>query len=193
MKELLYSALDLAIIIDKMQLGCQEESHLIDLIWDGEKPFLPEKYRNNKRRLISDIMYWLTYLYEKPIFDKEFQAVQNDCENGNHAIEADRYITDFSNLDLFFKRVRIRILYCEDKYVKIKLRTLVTNYDSLTEDDKGFVLFRKKRKQQSQLLIKQHINYCMTFYHLEATLRGGIPCNIIETTNLDKMLTLHVI
>ena len=59
---------------------------------------------------------------------------------------------------------------------RIKLRTLLKQY--------GY-------KRRSQLLL-QHINRCMLFYHLGATLRGGVPCSI-EDADLDQMLTFRVV
>lgn len=47
------------------------------------------------------------------------------------------------------------------------------------------------KKQVSQLLL-QHINHCTLFYHLDATLRGGVPCTI-ESADLDQMLPFRVI
>lgn len=177
MNALLYSALDLAAIISSMDLGCQEESYMIDRIWEGEKSFFADQYRTNKRKFILDIRYWMHYFYEKPILDREFPAIQKDLEYGNHTINIGEYISDYSDLDLFFKNVRIRILYGKgNAYVRIKLRSLLTQY--------GY-------RRRSQLLI-QHINHCMFFYHLEATLRGGVPCDI-ETCGLDKMLTFRVV
>lgn len=77
----------------------------------------------------------------------------------------------------FFKQTRIRILYGYRKdYVKIKLRTLLKEY--------GY-----KRRSQNLIL---HIQECMEVYGLEATLRGGVPCNVAEV-GIDAMLTFRVI
>ena len=37
-----YSALDLATIISSQNLCCQEESRMIDMIWEGENKLLAE-------------------------------------------------------------------------------------------------------------------------------------------------------
>lgn len=173
----MYSAPDLAAIITSMGLGCREESHIIDLIWEGEKYFFADQYRTNKRKFILDILYWMHYFYEKPNLDREFPAIQKDLEYGKHTVDMERFISDDSDLDLFFKSVRIRILYGKgNDYVRIKLRSLLTQY--------GY-------KRRSKLLLR-HINRCMLFYHLEATLRDGIACDI-EKCRLDKMLTFRVV
>ena len=173
MREFLYSALDVAAIISSMELGCRDENEMIDSIWNGEKAFLVSEYRNNKRKFILDVYYWLQYFYEKPILDQECQ----DMMTSDNTIEPEQYMSDFSNLDLFFKKIRIQILYGKgNDYVRVKLRTLLKHY--------GY-------KRRSQLLI-QHINRCLYFYHLEITVRGGIPCSIEDAT-LDQMLIFHVI
>lgn len=177
MDTLLYSALDLAAIISSMELGCREESRMMGLIWEGEKSFLSSPYQTNRRKFFLDIYYWMHYFYEKPILDREFPAIQKDLQNGQHAVDMNQYMSDYSDLDLFFKSVRIRILYGSGKdYVRIKLRSLISQY--------GY-------QRRSQQLIG-HINQCMQFYHLEATLRGGIACDI-AACGLDKMVTFRVV
>ena len=185
MKELCYSALDVAVIVSSMQLGCREESRILDLIWESEKVFLAIPYRTNQRKFILDTYHWMQYFYDKPTIDKEFPAIQKDLAKRStdsesalsRALQADQFTSDFSDLDLFFKSMRIRILYGNgNDYVRIKLRTLLRQY--------GY----KRRSQQ----LLQHINRCMLFYHLEAGVRGGISC-LIEEVNLDQMLTFRVV
>ena len=106
MRALLYSALDLAVIISSMELTCREESHIIDLIWEGEKAFFADKYRSDKRQFILDIRYWMHYFHEKPILDQEFPAIQKDLAYGKHTVNMEEYMSDYSDLDLFFKSVR---------------------------------------------------------------------------------------
>ena len=156
---------------------CRDESRILDRIWEGEKAFLDIPYRANQRKFILDTYHWLQYFYDKPVIDKEFPAIQKDLAYSNRTLQADQLTSDFSDLDLFFKSIRIRILYgYGNDYVRIKLRTLLKQY--------GY-------KRRSQLLL-QHINRCMLFYHLGATLRGGVPCSI-EDADLDQMLTFRVV
>ena len=176
MQGLYYSALDIAAIVSGMQLGCREESEMLDRIWSGEKNFLDIPYRENRKKFILDSYHWLQYFYDKPIIDKEFPAIQKDLEHSNRSLQADQLTSDFWDLDLFFKSIRIGILYGGGKdYIRIKLRTLLKQY--------GY-------KRRSPLLL-QHINSCMSFYRLEAALRGGVPCSI-EDADLDQMLIFRV-
>ena len=177
MEGLCYSALDIAVIVSSMQLGCQDESKILDQIWRSEKEFLDEPYRESQRKFILDVYYWLHYLYDKPMIDKEFPAIQKDLANSNRVLLAEQLTSDFMDLDLFFKNIRIRILYgFGNDYVRIKLRTLLKQY--------GY-------KRRSQVLL-QHINRSMLFYHLEATQRGGVPCSIADV-DLEQMITFRVI
>lgn len=177
MQELCYSALDIAVIVSRMHLGCRDKSRILDQIWENEKVFLHAPYRTNKRKFILDIYQWSQYFYDKPIIDREIPAIQKDLEHINRTLLAEELTSDFSDLDLFFKSIRIRILYgYGNDYVRIKLRTLLKKY--------GY-------KRRSQLFL-QHINRRMLFYHLEATLSGGVPCTI-EDIDLDQMLTFRVI
>ena len=177
MQELYYSALDIAVIISRMELGCREENRLLDLIWEGEKSFLAIQYRSNQRKFILDVYHWIQYLYDKQVIDNELPVIQKDLEHLNSDLQTEKLVNDFSNLDLFFKNMRIRILYGNgNNYVKIKLRTLLKEY--------GY-------KRRSQLLLR-YINNCMFFYHLEVTLRGGKLCSI-EEVNLDQMLIFRIL
>lgn len=97
MQELLYTPLDIAIIVYSMELGCRAESAMIDSIWTGETAFLPSEYRNNQRRFILDVRYWLDYLYDKPILDKEFPAIQRDAALTNGALTAEQFVSDFQS------------------------------------------------------------------------------------------------
>ena len=175
MGELNYSALDIAVFVSSMDLPCREESRVIEDIWAGENELLSSRYKDNLRQFILDVRYWLNYFYEKPVLDREFPAVQKDLSRMEHSFCVGEYFSDFTDLDLFFKALRIRILYCGEKYVRIKLRTLLARY--------GY----KRRTPQ----LMAHIEHSLQFFHLEAALRGGVPCSIRDIA-LDDMLTFRV-
>ena len=87
MRELCYSALDLAAIISTMDLPLKKEIDLLNIIWAMERPFLDRKYRDNHRQLILDTLYWMHYFYEKPILDGEFPAVQRDLSHSSFSMQ----------------------------------------------------------------------------------------------------------
>lgn len=177
MASLLYSTLDLAIIIGNMNLNCKRESCVINDIWLGEKSFLEPKYRNNKSRFILDIYYWMHYLNDKDIFDDELATIQRQLKQEKHNKFLNEYTNDYSDLDLYFKSIRINILYGNgNKYARIKLNSLISMY--------GY-------KRRSSSLV-EYIKNCMNFYKLDARLRGGAVCDL-KNCSLNDMITLRVI
>lgn len=177
MEELCYSALDLAAIISGMGLGCRTRADFLERVWEGEGPFLQKMYRENKRQLILDTSYWLTYLSDKPAIDAEFPVIQRDALALGSELPVDAYTDNCSDLDLFFKSTRLRILYGGGKdYVRIKRRTLLARY--------GY-------KRMSSALVEQ-FNRCMYFYHLQPYVRSFVACRI-EDVKIDEMLIFRIV
>ena len=82
MNELLYTAQDLAIILIGMDLDCRIESVVMDRIWNREKEFLAEPYRQDRRKFTLEVLYWRHYFSEKTTLDRELPVVQKDLESG---------------------------------------------------------------------------------------------------------------
>lgn len=170
-----YTSLEIAVIVSGMDLDCREASAVLDRIWDGEQRYLCPLY-DNKRKFILEVRYWMHYLYEKQLLDEEFSAIQTNLLHSNYSLRKDQFMSDYSNLDLFFKNTRIRILYGTGRhYVRIKLRTLLKQY--------GY-------KRRSKILVEQ-INDCLDYYQLKISLRGGVSCTI-EDINLDDMIIFSI-
>ncbi len=177
MEQLCYSPLDIAVIISSMDLSCQAQVKFMEQIWAYERSFIQSIYRDNKRRLILDTAYWLTYLSEKPTIDVEFPMIQRDMIAIDKVLTEEMYITDHVDLDLFFKSMRLRILYGDGKpYLRIKRRTLMKKY--------GY-------KRLSPILI-EYFHQCISFYHLQPYMRGQIKCKI-EDVGIDEMIVFRVI
>lgn len=177
MEELCYSALDLAAIISGMGLGCRTMVDFLEQVWEGERPFLQKIYRKNKRQLILDTYYWLTYLSDKPAIDAEFPVIQRDALAIGNELPDDAYTDECSGLDLFFKNARLRILYSGGRdYVALKRRTLMARY--------GY-------KRMSSGLV-EHFNRCMYFYHLQSYVRNWMECQI-ENIGIDEIVIFRVI
>ena len=112
MKELLYTALDAACIIDNAGLSAKEALRLVHRMHTEDKSFLSMEYRQNYRKWLLDILYWSDYMQDKIILDAEFPSVQN-LSDGNLDVSALMY--DDFNTDLFFKKLRVQILYLGKK------------------------------------------------------------------------------
>lgn len=176
MEELCYSALDLAAIISGMELGCRATADFLERVWEGERPFLRKIYRENKRQLVLDTNYWLTYLSDKPAIDAEFPVIQRDALAMGNELPVDAYTDNCTGLDLFFKSVRLRILYGGGRdYVRINRRNLMARY--------GY-------KRLSTALMK-HFVRCTYFYHLQPYVRDGVKCQIADV-GIDEMVIFRV-
>ena len=107
----------------------RSQKMVLNRIWNREKEFLAEPYRQDRRRFTLEVLYWRHYFSEKTALDRELPVVQKDLESGGHTVDLERYHSDYSDLKLFFKSVRLLCLYGMGKeYVRIKLRTLLAVY-----------------------------------------------------------------
>ena len=173
--ELYCTAQDIAVFVSMLNLSCREESRLIATIWDGERKLLAPSLRKSRRQYILDVNYWLHYFIAKDEIDAEFPSIQRELSGSGHDLDSERFTSDIMGFWLYFKIVRLRILYGNEPYVRVKLRTLLAKY--------GY----KRRSQQ----IISSFEQCLDFYRLEVSLRGGAPC-VISDEPLDSMVIFRV-
>lgn len=175
MKALLYTALDVACIIDNAGLSAKEALRLAHRMHTEDKSFLAVEYRQNYRKWLLDILYWSDYIQDKIALDAEFPSVQAVSDG---TLDISDLMRDDFDLDLFFKRLRVQILYLGKKdYVRMKLRTLIAAY-GYQRRSKEFVRFLKIR---------------LVFYHIQTALRGNELCDVETMDSLDDMITFRVL
>ena len=175
MKALLYTALDVACIIDNAGLSAKEALRLAHRMHTEDKSFLAVEYRQNYRKWLLDILYWSDYMQDKIALDAEFPSVQAVSDR---TLDISDLMRDDFDLDLFFKRLRVQILYLGKKdYVRMKLRTLIAAY-GYQRRSKEFVRFLKIR---------------LVFYHIQTALRGNELCDVETMDSLDDMITFRVL
>lgn len=121
MKDLFLSALDVACIIDNFNLSSKNSAELIQKLWNEDKKFLQPQYRQNYKKFFLDVRYRAEYICDKMTFDEEFPAIQKDCGGLLHD---ENFVTDDFNRDLFFKSLRIKILYIGEKNQGKSARTV---------------------------------------------------------------------
>ena len=174
MKELLYTALDVACIIDMEGLSVQEAVLLAQRMHAEDKSFLAMEYRQNYRKWLRDILYWSDYMQDKIALDAEFPSVQAVSDG---TMDVSALMRDDFDMDLFFKKLRVQILYLGKKdYARMKLRTLMAKY-GYQRRSKDFVRFLKIR---------------FVFYHIQTALRGTEICDVETMSSLDDMITFRV-
>ena len=175
--ELYYTARDLALILNGFALDCQSEAAIMERIWAKERGYLQEPYRTDKRKLYLDTLYWESYSYEKETLDSEFKEIRNDVHDSGGNMKAEDYISDFADVDLYFKTTRLRILYGPGgNYVQLKRRTLLSQLHA----------------QRLRPQIAKRVQTCLRFYRLGMFLRGGIPCRL-EDTKPDDTIVLRIV
>ena len=171
----MYTSFDVACIIDNMGISTQEAMRLAHRMYSNDKMFLAREYRENYRKWMLDILYWSDYMQDKVAIDAEFPSVQAVSDG---MIDVTALKRDNFDIDLFFKKLRIQILYLGKKdYVRMKLRTLIAAY--------GY----KRRSKEFVHFIKYHL----AFYHIQTALRGNEVCDMENVDSLDDMITFRVL
>ncbi len=174
MDELLYTAFDVACIINNVDLSTKGALKLAHRMYTDDKMFLAEVYRYNYRKWLLDVLYWSNYMQDKLILDAEFPSIQAMAGDD---IDIALFMRDNFDINLFFKKLRCQIIYFgKNDYVRMKLRTLMAAY-GYKRRTKDFVYFLKIR---------------LAFYHIQTTLRGNEICDIEKMNNLDNMITFRV-
>lgn len=175
MHELFYSAVDVACIIDIHMLPITDAMKLTRRIWQEDNAYLQSDYRNDYKKWALAIMYWSDYMQDKVTMDAEFPAVQ---EMYGMELSDESILRDDFDRDLFFKNLRIRILFIsKNGFVRMKLRTLMAAY--------GY----KRRSREFVRFVKDRLH----FYHIQTALLGNNICDVETMDNLDDMITFRVL
>lgn len=175
--ELYYDSFDLAYIIHSQEMGVRGASVMIEKVWRQDNLYLHPFYRSDLRRLYLDVHYWMDYLCDQPVIEREFLSVQEDFRSFGRELEETAYVSEYSGIELFFKLRRLQILYMDGQdYIRMKLRTLLRAF--------GYV-------RRTERLLK-YLRECLMFYHMQTYLCGKEECDIGEI-GLDEMITIRVI
>lgn len=179
MEELLYSARDIAEIINKYDVKLSQSIEMLNAFWNnGLITYLQPEYRDNKMHFVKEVSYWCGYFSmpdkfsdEAPLLQKDFLACGIDAQTEN------LLNNEYENLEPFFKELYLRLRFIEKKgYVVLKLRTLLHQY-GYQRRTQGLVAYFKE---------------CLYFYHIYTYLRAGEKCDIARI-NIDDMITFRAI
>lgn len=171
MKELFYNAYAIAYYTVAVDMGIRKIPEFLEELHRYDYAYLPQEYRDDKKKFLSDVLYLTNYLVDKDKLDAEFPVVVKDLNVIGKKSDL-LTLSDYTEIDLFFMIMRLRIVFSDNRdYVRMKLRTLLKNY--------GY-------KRRSEIILS-HIQFCLTFYHIQPYLKGGEPCDIGEI-DLDDMI-----
>lgn len=175
MHELFYSPVDVARIIGRHMLPITDAMKLTRRIWQEDNAYLRSEYRSDYKKWALAVMYWSDYMQDKAAMDAEFPAVQEMC---GRELSDESMLRDDFDMDLFFKDLRIRILFIsKNECVWMKLRTLLEDY--------GY----KRRSREFIRFVKDRLY----FYHIQTALTGNHICDVETMDRLDDRITFRVL
>lgn len=129
MGQLSYSALDVAIILYKKELGIKDEMKFLSEFWNISKRFLQWKYQSNKRKFILDVQYCIHYLDDKEEFDCEFSKIIIETQKLGTILNEGEYIYELDEIDILFKELYIDLSYfSKTKYIRKSMRQMLKKY-----------------------------------------------------------------
>lgn len=176
MEELRYSAFDVACIVDSLDLGARHAAEIKKKIWKQDKAFILPEYVHNYKKWLYDIQYWSDYLYDKVSLDAEFPAVKQDLISQGLSIDEADFMTENFDIDLFFKSMRIKLLYVKKGgYMRMKLKTLIYKY--------GY----RRRSTNITSYLKNRLDY----YQIGTYTRGKKECDI-KNISIYDMITFRI-
>jgi len=177
MIELYYDAYSIAYFVVSQDMGSKGQMEFLNKLYELEYEYLHPLYKGNKKKMISDVLYWADYLIDKETLDKEFPKIERDLKAKGVTFVKEDFMSEYPEFDLFFMMMRLRIRFITDQhYTRMKLRTLLKNY--------GY-----KRRSDA---ITARLQDCMMFYHIQTYLKGEEECDIRDIT-LDDMITFRVL
>ena len=97
--ELYYDSFDLACIIHSQDIGIRTASVMLEKVWKQDNLYLNPYYRTNLRALYLDVHYWIDYLCDKPVIDREFPSIQKDYLSFGKEVNEEAFVTDYFDID----------------------------------------------------------------------------------------------
>lgn len=175
MERLLIKPVDIALILNDLNLPESETADLLNNIWSSERAFLSNGYSVTFKEWIHAIQLCSDYIHDKETIGHEIHAIQNDIAPQGGKIDAGDYVLDDLDHGIFFKSLRIRLLYIDKNgFERMKFSRLVNEY--------SFSIYA----------IKNYIMDCLLFYHMEMRLQGNETCDI-EDIGLDDIVTFRLV
>lgn len=154
-----YTAKDIALIIRPYQFSVKMLSLVLKSIWEGEQRFLSPELKGRKKDFFLAVYYQLDYWEHEQEIQSEAKGIQQDAEDLGLGLTQDDLLDDGITLDLFFKALRLRLLYLSPRfYARIKYKTLLSKY--------GY----KRRTQRFITYVKERLD----FYGIQAYSSGGV-------------------
>lgn len=128
MKKVIYTPEMLAILVISEDMGPKLTSQFLTCVWKNEKQHLAKEYTDDLRKLHHAVDRYRNFYADRSSWEADFPKIQRDFESVGRDVSSILPVTN-ENLELFFVRVRLRILFLQERtYSQMKLRTLLKAY-----------------------------------------------------------------
>ncbi|MBO4391623.1 MAG: hypothetical protein J5825_12290 [Lachnospiraceae bacterium] len=179
--DLLYAPEDLAAIMRAVELEYNEQVRMLNAIYTYDRFYMHQKHLVDKELFISEALECLANIGPEVIINRDYPKINEDIIEMDMEIRnRNVVIRDDQDVALFFKYVRIRLLYLQDYLpeggnltFEISDMLRAYGYDALTDD------------------VRDSLEECMAFFHIHAYLELGAECEISDM-EMDDVITLRV-
>ena len=177
MKEYLYTPFELAAIISAYELTVEEYTILLQDFHHYQNNCILPEYRQDRKKFLLAVMDKLELISDPHAYLSNRTDVAKDMDDIGLKDSTPINKKDLECFHLFFKELNIKIRYINKKrFARMKMRTLLSE------------LGYKKRSSS----VMEYITKCLYFYHIEVTIKGGLPCNLKECS-LDETLIFRML
>ena len=161
---------DTALIIHEKELPIRQQTDYASKVWDYNYRLIP--FFESKKMFMDSTMFWMNYLADKKGTDIELRGVMKDAEELGFDLMQKDYQYNFQDIDLYFKKIRLRLTVEGKLTVRRKLSTVLKEY--------GY-------KRRSKKLIS-YISSCLNCYEIDTYLAGNEECNIADVSVDDTII-----
>ena len=179
--DLLYAPEDLAAIMRSLELDYNEQLRMLNDIYTYDRFYMLQKHLADKELFMSEVLESLAEIGPEIMIDPMYPKVHEDIIEMDLMISnRNVVIRDDQNVALFFKSIRIKLLYLQEYLpeggnITFEISDLLKayGYDAMTQD------------------VRDAFEECMAFFHIHAYLDIGAECEI-QDMEPDDEVTLKV-
>lgn len=128
MSKYLYTATDIGIYLNNVDLPHSEENKILEKIWNEKNEVLDFKFRKNKKFFCKSVRKE-SEKYLLNANDNETDSINNILKDIGSSFTIDTIFAEEYVIEAFFKVIKLKLTYTEDiNNVKMKLRTLLSYF-----------------------------------------------------------------
>ena len=165
--ELSYEPLDLAVIIRSLNLEYHDQEKLLNDLYTYDRWYLLPNHRGDKETFYAAVMEEVEKIGYEVTIDPDYPKINEEFAALDLEVNRNEVATDDQDIALFFKSMRIRMLYVgeieEFKSRELSLQELVQHY--------GYTKVNEK--------FREFVYDCLMFFRIQAYV-NEFPADIME-------------